>query len=362
MKKNDFCVAIIGDVHFGVRGSSKIFHQNTINFFRRTVDSMLTRGVDTMILLGDVFENRKMVNFDTLYECKRGVFDMLLENNIKVYTIAGNHDVYYKNSNHINSLELLLPSSEYPNVTHVTNEATEIEIHGNKFLFVPWVNKENYDSIGKVVDDSLARYMVAHLDMAGFEMHKGAISDRGHFEADRLHKFEMVLTGHYHTKSSRGNIHYLGTPYQTSWNDYGEEKGFHYLTNEGLEFVKNEDCSFYKFVYRDADGVPTELVKEIKETDLRDKYVRLIVKSKRNLKLFEQFVELIESKNPADLNILDETNFVNESNEEVGEMTDTVTTIANFINDELETSLDKQRLMTSLASLYQMAIELTDGD
>ena len=36
--------------------------------------------------------------------------------------------------------------------------------------------------------------------------------------------FKQVFSGHYHHKSSRGNITYLGNPYQMFWNDYKDEE------------------------------------------------------------------------------------------------------------------------------------------
>lgn len=355
--------AIVGDAHWGVRGDSKNFHRIMVEFFKNLIVDLKNKNINKMILLGDVFERRKFINFETLFICKREVFDALKEANIEVYVIVGNHDVYFKNTNRINSLELLLPKSEYPNITTVVHDAEEILIDDEKVLFVPWVNKENYDTIRHKIDASDARIMVAHLDMAGFEMHKGAISDRGHFDADFLGKFDMVLTGHYHTKSSKGNIHYLGTPYPTSWNDYGEEKGYHILEDGKLTFIKNEKEVFYRFTYDDRNTEELKaLVKRVIDLDLSDKYVKLYVKSKKNLKKFEMFVEGIENKLPADLNVIDETNFVTEGDGEIEELADTLTTIHSFIFNDLETSLDKERLYKNMAVLYQNALEITNDD
>ena len=40
-------------------------------------------------------------------------------------------------------------------------------------------------------------------------------------------RFEMVLTGHFHAKSQKGNIHYLGAQMEFYWNDCGDKKYFH---------------------------------------------------------------------------------------------------------------------------------------
>ena len=359
----DFKWAILGDNHWGVRGDSKVFHAIYTLFYTNFVQTLIDREIKTLIILGDIFERRKFINFETLMICKREFFDRLRAAGIKTYTIAGNHDVYFKNTNRINSLDLLLPPEEYPNVVHITQTAEEHEIDGQKVLFVPWVNRENQEEITRKIDSSLARYMVAHLDMAGFEMHKGAISEHGHFEADFLSKFEKVITGHYHTKSTKGNIFYLGTPYETTWNDYGEEKGWHILNNGDLEFVKTEINSFYRYIYDDRNGLQKDLVQEVKDTDLENKFVKLIVRGKKNLKVFERFIEMIEEKAPADLNILDETNFVVDSEDDgTEEIGDTLSIIKKYIEEELETDLDKNVLYSGIAGLYQSALEIADND
>lgn len=360
---NNFKWAIVGDCHFGVRNDNKIFHTIMIDFFKKLVSDMKAESVSTLILLGDIFERRKFINFETLMICKREVFDLFLENNIKVVMIAGNHDVYFKNTNRINSLELLLPLQEYPNITSVVHEATEVIIDDIKVLFVPWINKENYESAYKTINDTDALYMVAHLDMAGFEMHRGAVSEHGHFDKEFLAKFDKVITGHYHTKSNKGNIYYLGTPYATSWNDYGEDKGYHFFENGEFRFIKNEFETFYRFVYDDRNDV-AGLAKSVKSTDLKDKYIKVIVKSKKKPRVFEAFINLIETQAPADLNILDETNFVREvqDGETSDAFTDTLSVIQNYINVDMETDLSKDKLFANMAMLYNDALEMTDGD
>lgn len=360
MQNNDIC--IIGDVHAGVRNDSRLFTDNMISYFSKVFQYIKENEIKYVIMLGDVFERRKFVNFETLYRFKREVIDVFKEMDCLLYIIAGNHDVYYKNTNRINSLELVLPKEEYPNIRHITQTAEELVVGDKKFIFVPWINQENYGDIKQKIESTDATYMVAHLELAGFEMHRGAVSEHGHFETDFLDKFSYVLTGHYHRKSSRGNIHYLGTPYETSWNDYNEEKGFHILSNDGLEFIKNDFQIFYRFIYDEKSGTVIELTRSIKDMDLRNKYVKLIVKSKKNIKIFERFVEILESKGIADLNIIDETNFISSTDEEGEEFGDTLDAINVYINRDLETDLDKQKLFNNMAKLYQCALEITDGD
>ncbi|BCU96328.1 MAG: hypothetical protein CM15mV12_0830 [uncultured marine virus] len=60
----------------------------------------------------------------------------------EVHTIVGNHTAYYKNTNDINAVDLLL--REYDNVK-VYSDPTEIKVDNLDVLLVPWICKENKD-------------------------------------------------------------------------------------------------------------------------------------------------------------------------------------------------------------------------
>ena len=60
--------------------------------------------------------------------------------NITVHTIVGNHTAYYKNTNDVNTIQLLLNESK--NII-CYEKATEIKLDKLKVLIVPWINKEN---------------------------------------------------------------------------------------------------------------------------------------------------------------------------------------------------------------------------
>ena len=108
-------LCILGDTHFGARGDSVDF----LNFFEKFYENtffpyLIENNIDTVFQLGDLFDRRKYINFNSLYLCRKYFFDKLRDNNIKMYTLLGNHDISYKNTLKVNSSELLL--KEYKNV------------------------------------------------------------------------------------------------------------------------------------------------------------------------------------------------------------------------------------------------------
>ena len=134
-------IAIITDQHFGCRKNSKLFHDYFLKFYNDIFFPTLEKeGITTIVDMGDTFDSRKGIDFSALSWAKNNYFDRLNEMGCEVHTIVGNHTAYYKNTNEINAIDLLL--REYDNVK-IYSESTEVEIGGLKILFVPWINQDN---------------------------------------------------------------------------------------------------------------------------------------------------------------------------------------------------------------------------
>ena len=108
---------------------------------------------------------------------KDNYYDRLKDMGIQVHTIVGNHTAYYKNTNEVNAVDLLL--REYDNVV-VYSEPEEILLDKLKVLFIPWINKENEESTTKLIQDSTCKVAMGHLELNGFrlieELHHGSWS------------------------------------------------------------------------------------------------------------------------------------------------------------------------------------------
>ena len=132
-------IAIITDQHFGARKNSKLFHDYFLKFYEDVFFPTLEKeGITTIIDMGDTFDSRKGIDFAALTWAKDNYYDRLKE--MTVHTIVGNHTAYYKNTNDINAVDLLL--REYENVK-IYAETTSIMVDGLNILLVPWINKEN---------------------------------------------------------------------------------------------------------------------------------------------------------------------------------------------------------------------------
>ena len=343
-------VAIITDQHFGARKNSKLFHDYFLKFYNDIFFPYLEEhGITTVVDMGDTFDSRKGIDFSSLAWAKDNYYDRLGIMGVHVHTIVGNHTAYYKNTNAVNAVDLLL--REYHNVT-VYSEATEVELDKLKVLFIPWINAENTESSIESIKSSTSSCAMGHHELNGFRAHRGHVMEDG-MDGALFEKFERTFSGHYHTRSNNGKIFYLGNPYEMFWNDVNDPRGFTIFDTETLEHthINNPYRLFYNIYYEDT---PHQL---FDSTEYENKIVKVIVRKKSSTKKFEQFIDKLYAANVADLKVVE--NFsVQESEEfEAFESEDTISILNRYI-EEAEISLDKSRVQNIMRKTYQEACEL----
>ena len=343
-------VAIITDQHFGCRKNSKIFHDYFLKFYNDVFFPTIEKeGITTVIDMGDTFDSRKGIDFAALAWSKVNYFDRLEKLGCTVHTIVGNHTAYYKNTNEVNAIDLLL--REYDNV-NIYSETTSIEVGGLSILLVPWINNENEDKTIAMINKTKSTVCMGHLELKGFRIHRGYVMESG-TDCNLFNKFERVYSGHYHTRSSQDNIYYLGNPYEIYWNDLEDTRGFHIFDTETLEHtpINNPYRIFYTIYYSDHD------YQTFDTRELEGKIVKLIVRKKTNPKKFEKFVDKLYNSNVHELKIIE--NFVIQESEdfEAFESEDTLSILNRYI-EEAEINLDKSTVQKMIQEIYQEACEL----
>lgn len=346
-------VAIITDQHFGARNDSIAF----LDFFQKfyddtffsTIDSV---GIDTVLILGDTFDRRKYVNFYSLQRAKEMFFDKLAARNITVYMLAGNHDTYYKNTNDVNSPDLLL--AEYTNIEVIDNPKT-ININGFEVCMLPWICPENYQQSMDEIKNTKSTICMGHLEIAGFAMYRGMESHEG-FSTETFDKFDLVFSGHYHHRSNNRNIYYLGNPYELTWQDYNDPRGFHLFdfSTRQLDFIENPYRMYERIEYSDKETEPIDL----DQLDLKDKYVKLVVVEKTDFYKFDKFTQKLYNKGCHDIKVIEDMSEFNSGEiDETIDLEDTLSVLSNYI-DSIETDVDKEKIKTYLRGLYTEAINI----
>jgi len=349
-------LALINDIHIGARNDSPVFLEAHKKFFTELfIPTLEKEGINEVIILGDLFDRRKYINFNTEYEVKRFLFDVLLSKNIKVHILVGNHDVTFKNTNKVNSPDLVL--NEYSNIL-VYIDPVVLSYEECDIGLTPWINIENQEKSLEFIKTFSGDILMGHYEINGFEMHKNGGVCLDGLEKKLFNNYDMVLSGHFHEPSINGNIRYLGSPLQFTWADYDCKRGFHILDLEtrNLTYVENPDRMFHKIFYdEDLD------ILNFNFSELKDRVVRVLVGEKKDQHKFDLFIDQIQRVNPFQMDIIDNTmnQFSEEFDINLVNNEDTMTIVESYI-DSLDLDFDDVKIKSLFKELYLEALAELD--
>ena len=342
-------IGILTDSHYGAKKGSKHLHDYFELFYKNVFFPTLEEyEIKTVIHMGDVFDSRKSIDYQSLEWSKRVVFDPLKK--YEVHMLVGNHDCYFKDSNHVNSPELLL--QDYSNIKTYSSP-TNTKIGGIDMTLIPWICSDNYDETLKVIQKSNAKIAMGHLELRGFYVNKHLVMDDHGMDSTIFSKFEKVFSGHYHTRSDNGKIFYLGNPYEMYWSDVNDTRGFHIFDTETLIHtpVNNPYKLFYNIYY---DDTPYQTFDASKYSN---KIVKVIVRKKSKPKSFEKFIDNLYKIGVQDLKIVE--NFeIKENDDFVVEEEENTISVLNRYIDESEFNFDKSVIKGIFENLYKQACEI----
>ena len=299
-------VAILGDLHFGAHASSILHHEYMQKFIDDFFDFVDTNKIKIVLQLGDLFDVRKHVNTWSMHFARTVFIRGVVERNLKVFVILGNHDIFYRDSLEISSVEELL--TPYADWFHIIKEPEDVIIGDHSFLLLPWICKENINAVETAIKKSKSKFCAGHFEFNGFEMFKGQMSRTSQTHAGYT-KFKKVFSGHYHHKNSRDNVLYVGTPYELTWQDSGTSKGFFTLAeDESLTFHENP-YKLYVTLTISKDDLPS--VEDVASRILK---IRLI--DSWEPKEVDALLDRLYSMKPHSIKIVDQKSTITD----VGEM------------------------------------------
>ena len=311
---------------------------------------LIENDIKHILHLGDYYDNRKTINFKALQHNRKIFLEPMRELGITMDIIPGNHDVYYKNTNELNALKEL--QGHYMNEVNLVMKPTVVDYDGMAIALVPWINTENEKESLEFLANCKADIVGAHLELQGFEMSKGMPCmegmDRKHFD-----RFDMVMTGHFHAKSTQNNIHYLGSQMEFFWNDCNDPKHFHILDTETRELTPVVNpITIYEKIYYDHENM-----RKFKDLSYLDnKFVKVIVTNKGDPYEFERFIDRVQSQKIHELKIAED--FKEFLGDNVGDdninVDDTETLVYDYV-DNVTTDLDKGRIKKEISHLMKEA-------
>lgn len=341
-------VCILNDTHCGTRNSSDIFLDNAEKFYSDVLfPYLLEHNIKHIVHLGDYYDNRKFINFRALNRNRNHFLKPLREHGITMDIICGNHDTFYKNTSELNSLKELL--GHYMNEITIIQEPTVMEYGSLKMGLVPWIDDENEQRSLDFLAKAKCDWIGGHFEICGYEMMKGIKNEHG-YDRSIFKRFEKVMSGHFHTKSSQDNIEYLGSQMEFFWNDAHDKKYFHILDTETRELtpIRNPHTLFHRIVYDDSkhDYLHYPL------DDIDGKFVKIVVINKSDTFTFDRLVDRIQNRNILELKIAENFNeFIGSAVDDQSVSVDDTPTLLNSYIDAVDTDLDKDRIKLEMSGL-----------
>lgn len=347
-------VAIISDTHWGVRNDSASF----LNMSKRFLDDVFfpeieKRGITTIVHLGDLVDRRKHINIQTANRLRQDFLEPIKARGLDLHMILGNHDVYYKNTNNVNAVQELCDET-----VKSYHDASEVLLHGTPVLFVPWICEENKMHSMGMIENSRSTICMGHLELQGFEMFRGSVCSHGE-DRKLFDRFDLVLSGHFHHRSTDGSIVYVGSHGQFTWSDYGDDRGFHILDlqSKELTFIQNPYRMFTKCWYDDC----AKTMEQIMDYDFwqhKGSYVKLVVTNKTNPFWFDRFCEQLEKVGVLNLQIVDDHLNLNleDDSDIVDEAESTLDIFKKHINLVNTPNLNREKLELVITDLYNQAL------
>lgn len=236
-------IGVFSDIHIGLGQDSSVWHKSVLAFAEWVRDLYSSKGINDIIIPGDIFHNRNEISVNTLTIAKE-FFSILKD--FRIFISTGNHDCYYKDRSDVNSITLL---DGWDNIVIVDKEPLIINANGKKISLIPWGTE--------VKDIPESDICFGHFEIKSFHMNSYKICDHGFESHSLLDKSPFVLSGHFHKRELRkydkGKILYVGSPYQQNFGDVGDSRGVYILNTETeeIDFIENNVSPKHIRVYLD---------------------------------------------------------------------------------------------------------------
>ena len=300
-------ILIIGDTHLGLGYPNscdrwfKVHQEYFNNFLIPLIKKEMTKD-DLIIHCGDLFDNRSVVPINILNYAQSILEE--ISQICPVNILIGNHDLYTKSTNDVNTVKLY---KYIPNIV-VYEEPTKIDFMGKSILMLPWVEKRK-DQIEILKKFSGCDYLFCHSDLNGAKMHLSSVAHKNldKIDVEEFSGYKNVYSGHIHILQRNKNFTFIGNNFEMDRNDLGNQKGIFILdTIDGTErFIPNNISPRFKKMYVRSE----EDILSLEEVSTKDFYVDLIISSSllvNNRKLRRKLEGMLESGNFASVDYLDD--------------------------------------------------------
>jgi DNA repair exonuclease SbcCD nuclease subunit len=232
--------AVFTDIHFGLKGNSKVHNQDCEDFIDWYIEQAQAAGCETGIFCGDWHHNRNSLNLTTMDATIRSM-EKLGKAFDQFFFFDGNHDLYYKDKRDVNSTAF---AKHIPGITFV-DEITTIE----DVTIVPWLVGDEW----KKLRNLKSKYVFGHFELPSFYMNAMVqMPDHGELRAEDFQHQSYVFSGHFHKRQQQGVVHYLGNAFPHNYADaWDDDRGMMILdreNNKEPEYLNWDNCPKYRTI------------------------------------------------------------------------------------------------------------------
>ena len=347
---------LISDTHLGVRSNSREWMDIIEDYFRNFFIPLLEKEGkpgDVVVHCGDVFDSRQSIN---LYVLNKGI--SIFEDIAKImpiYMIIGNHDIFMKYTNEINSLKV------FRNVENITvfEEPTHMMFSDKKMFFLPWVEK--HEEIKEIIKDpkNASDVLFCHTDIRGLSFNRFTKIEEG-TEAEVFKGHKRVYSGHIHYAQKTNNIRMLGCPYELTRSDIGNQKSvwlYDLETDTETQFKNDYSPRFLRYK---LEWILEQTLEDLQAT-FQNNFIDIMVTPQWSLKFpFSAFTEKFSGYRKINHNIVTEEEQKVEDGEELAEGESGEINLTSLIEKHIEglhySDAIKEKLISVSKKLYQEAL------
>ena len=281
----------ITDTHLGVRNNSNEWIDSIREYFFDWFFPLVRenyRPGDILFHLGDFFDSRQSINLKVLNLGIEVTEELSAIFKDGVYIIIGNHDIWGKTNNEVNSLK----SIKWIPGINIIEEPESIAILDKKILLMPW--RKDHEAESEFLESALAHdVLCCHADIRGLKFNRFTRVETG-ASAEEFDKFKKVYSGHIHYAQKVGNINMLGSPYEITRSDMDNKKGITLLNVSDLSetFFENDfSPKFKRFYFNDILESTTEDLEPVFKNNFVDIMIDPVMSLKAPLNILTDLLQ-----------------------------------------------------------------------
>lgn len=216
-------IAITADIHFGVTGRL----QDILWACRVIRQYCKLAGIDTIIVLGDLYHNRQTIEIDVNSRVCEFFEETADKYDQQWIVFPGNHDMFLRHSWKINSLT--------PLRKHLTviEDVKLLQLDETRFWVLPFITYEKaymriLDAITKHPDFKKGDNLLTHIGIRGATLNTCFLLKDWSIINFEKYPFHRIYVGHFHSKQQIGeNIWYPGSPIPFKFDEGDVAHGFY---------------------------------------------------------------------------------------------------------------------------------------